>query len=38
MAQLRSIALDLLQATGLTRTEALTAMRERPEQGPRDAG
>lgn len=27
VAQLRSIALDLLQATGLTRTEALAAMR-----------
>ncbi len=27
MAQLRSIALDLLQATGMTRAEALAAMR-----------
>ena len=27
VAQLRSIALDLLQATGLTRAEALAAMR-----------
>jgi len=30
VAQLRSIALDLLQATGLPRAEALGAMRERP--------
>ena len=29
VAQLRSIALDLLQATGLSRDEALTAMRSR---------
>lgn len=29
VAQLRSIALDLLQATGLTRAEALAAMRSR---------
>jgi len=27
VAQIRSIALDLLQATGLSRTEAQTAMR-----------
>ncbi len=30
VAQLRSIALDLLQATGMTRTEGLDAMRGRP--------
>jgi hypothetical protein len=29
MAQVRSIALDLLQATGLSRTEARDAMQER---------
>jgi uncharacterized membrane protein YgaE (UPF0421/DUF939 family) len=31
VAQLRSVALDLLQATGLSRTEALTAMRGGPD-------
>ena len=31
MAQLRSIALDLLQATGLTRADALAAMRGQPD-------
>lgn len=30
VAQLRSIALDLLQATGMTRAEALAAMRRQP--------
>jgi uncharacterized membrane protein YgaE (UPF0421/DUF939 family) len=30
VAQLRSIALDLLQATGMTRAEALAAMRQSP--------
>jgi hypothetical protein len=29
VAQLNSIALDLLQATGMSRSEALPAMRER---------
>ncbi|TQM15951.1 FUSC family protein [Pseudonocardia kunmingensis] len=33
MAQLRSIVLDLLQATGLTRGEALGAMRDAPDGG-----
>jgi hypothetical protein len=28
MAQVRSIALDLMQATGLSRTEALQVMRD----------
>ena len=30
VAQVRSIALDLLQATGLSRDDALTAMRAAP--------
>ncbi|MBC8091609.1 MAG: aromatic acid exporter family protein, partial [Pseudonocardia sp.] len=33
VAQLRSIALDLLQATGLTRDAALLAMRAHPPAG-----
>ena len=36
LAQLRSIALDLLQATGLSRSEALRAMRHPDEDVPPD--
>jgi hypothetical protein len=32
MAQVRSIALDLLQATGMSRAEALAAMRNGNEE------
>lgn len=39
VAQLRSIALDLLQATGMTRGEALTVMRTPPDpEAPSSAG
>jgi hypothetical protein len=37
VAQLRSIALDLLQATGLSRREALSAMRGGPPDAPEPA-